>query len=204
MMLWRERAWEGKVNAGEGWGCWEREPVLYKTKSRLQWLDSASPPRASRALGTGKGQQGWLMAQRDTELPRGFFGCSDLGAHRVSLSPMSTSCWVMVQSYPKSCWNNPQEHGIFVAKNLNPPEAELALTCAGHRTNPRHGTRASIAQRLLAQPWTHSGAKHVPVLGHWDAPSVFAPPNPPTKKMQSGWECCKPDHCALDYSPRRD
>lgn len=28
--------------------------------------------------------------------------------------------------------------------------------------------------------------------------------SPPKKKRKSGWECCKPDHCALDYSPRRD
>lgn len=104
---------------------------------------------------------------------------------------------------PRAAGTNPRRHGISSSpRNLNSPEAELALAGRGTRT-PRTRNQSFYCTKT---PHTV-----LDVLGSWARSSVgtlgcsiSVCSLPPPTKMKSGWECCKPDHCALDYSPRRD
>lgn len=162
-----QREWEGR--AGEGWG----EPALHKTKSWLEWLDSASQPEPAQPWARQWGQQVGPVAPRSCHSCRalGFLARSQTHEHRGETEPCEHQ---LLSPTPATAGTNPQGCGLlFPPRNVNSPEVELSLAGCGTGT-PQARTQSFYCTKT---PHTVLGAKHEPVLGHWDAPAEFAPPS---------------------------
>lgn len=168
LMLQRERARGGRA----GGAC------CAQTQINPSWNDWTGPqPQSQQGPGSGSGDSScdWWHKGAATGVS---WTLTDLWEHRLRLSPASTG-W-QLSPVPGTAGRNPQGFSLPPGEWI--PLKESSPSLAVGQEPRRHGPRVSIAQRLLTQCWMCLGAKPLPVLGHWDAPSLFAPPKKRNEK----------------------
>lgn len=92
---------------------------------------------------------------------------------------------------------------FFFLRNLNSPKLELMLACIWP---PGHKPPNAEREFLLHKDLTHSvrSARQQRGRSCRATETLLHRCWLPFPQMQSGCGCCNLDHCALDYSPRRE